>query len=119
MTILTHKMEIKPNKTCINLIEPYFGYSRYCYNRALDVWNKEYLKGNKPTGRKVRDIIRPNKEEWESKLSAQMADCAIEDLEHGYLLFFKKYQKISHILNLRKNLNKHFGLIDVMNLLFV
>lgn len=93
MTILTHKMEIKPNKTCINLIEQYFGYSRYCYNRALDVWNKEYLKGNKPTGRKVRDIIRPNKEEWESKLSAQMADCAIEDLEHGYLLFFKKVSK--------------------------
>jgi hypothetical protein len=65
-TILTHKIHIKPNKTVIKLLDNYFGYSRHIYNRGLSLWKDEYIKGNKPNGRKIRDIIKNNPLEWYS-----------------------------------------------------
>ena len=91
--ILTHKMEIKPNKTIIKLFEKYFGYSRYCYNKGLSIWEEEYSKGNKPNGRKVRDIFKSIKQEWEKEYSPVVLDTAIEDLEKAYNMFYKKINK--------------------------
>ena len=56
--ILTHKMEIKPNKTTIKLLNEYFGYSRYCYNSGLAKWNAQYTQGLNPNGRKIRDELK-------------------------------------------------------------
>lgn len=88
--ILTHKIRIYPNKTTIKQFEQYFGYSRYCYNKGLNTWEKEYNLGNKPNGRRVRDILKKNKEEWEKELSPQILDTSIEDLERAFQNFFKK-----------------------------
>ena len=91
-TILTHKIHIKPNKTICKLLDNYFGYSRHIYNRGLALWNDEYLKGNKPNGRKIRDIIKSNPLEWYS-LSPQVLDTSIEDLDKAFKMFYRKIAK--------------------------
>jgi len=67
--LITHKIRIYPNKTLIKQFNELFGYSRYCYNRGLDIWNNEYKLGNKPNFRKVRDISKGMKDKWEKEYS--------------------------------------------------
>lgn len=91
--VLTHKIEISPNKTICKLLEEYFGFSRHIYNRGLEIWNKEYKEDNKPNSRKVRDIIKANKLDWYSSLSPQVIDTSIEDLERAFKMFFSKISR--------------------------
>jgi len=95
-------MEIKPNNTLKQEFEKYFGYTRYCFNKALDTWKKEYKAGNKPTSRKVRDILKANKEEWESEYSPMVHDTAIENLDKAYKMFFKKIGRFPRFKSKRK-----------------
>ena len=86
---LTHKIEIKPNKTIKSLLNMYFGYSRHIYNRGLSLWNDEYQKGNKPNFRKVRDIIKANKYDWYDNYAMQVIETSLEDLDKGFSMFYK------------------------------
>lgn len=89
---ITHKIRIYPNKTTINEFNKYFGYSRFCYNRGLELWKEEYKKGNKPNFRKIRDIckLEENKLEWEKEYSTNVLDTSLEDLSNAYKRFFNK-----------------------------
>ena len=72
---IAQKIELKPNKTTKAILEQYFGYSRYIYNKALATWNEMYKEHQenglleKPTHRRVRDRLKRNKEDWEDRLS--------------------------------------------------
>lgn len=103
--ILTHKIEIRPNKTVINMIHQCFGYSRYCYNKGLEVWNNEYNSGNKPNGRSVRDMLKSTKQDWEKELSPNILDNAIDDLEKGFKLFYKGISRHPRFKSKRKSRN--------------
>jgi putative transposase len=93
--VLAHKIRIYPNSTTRKYLEGCFGYSRYCYNKGLELWNKLYKDGKKPNARKVRDYYKRNipKEDWEKQYSPNILDNAITNLEHGFNLFYKKITK--------------------------
>ena len=45
--IITHKVRIYPNKTMEARFRACFGYSRYVYNTALELWQQMYAAGEK------------------------------------------------------------------------
>jgi len=100
--LITHKIRIYPNKTLIGQFNELFGYSRYCYNRGLEIWNNEYKLGNKPNFRKVRDISKQVKNKWEKEYSPNVLDSAIEDLERGFKNFFSKRSRYPKFKSKRK-----------------
>ena len=56
--VRTHKIRMYPNKTQKLLLDEYFHYARFNYNRALDTWQKLYNDGENPNARSVRDKIK-------------------------------------------------------------
>lgn len=93
---IAQTIELKPNKTTIQLFEMYFGYSRYIYNKALNIWNTEWdkhIETNKehkrPTFISVKTACRHSREEWESKYSSIIEETASEDVSKAFNLFFK------------------------------
>src|SRR5699024_5531033 len=79
-----------------------FGYSRYIYNKALDTWIKMYEdhkldnSKEKPTHRRVRNILKKNKEEWEDNQLKQVLETSVEDVGKAYNMMWKgvgKYPK--------------------------
>jgi len=103
--LITHKIRIYPNKTLTKQFNELFGYSRYCYNRGLEIWNNEYKLGNKPNFRKVRDISKQVKNKWEKEYSPNVLDSAIEDLERGFKNFFSKRSRYPKFKSKRKSNN--------------
>ena len=107
--ILTQKIRIKPNKTTAKLLNQYFGYSRYIFNQGLNLWNNNYKENLKPNGRKIRDELKllkkENNYEWERKLSPQILDTSIEDLENSFKMFFKGINKYPKFKSKRKSKN--------------
>ena len=100
---ITQKIRIYPNKTTINLFNRYFGYSRYCFNKGLSTWKTMYELNEKPNGRKVRDNLKSNKEEWEKELSPQILDTSIEDLDKAFKMFFKHLSKYPKLKSRKKS----------------
>jgi len=107
--ILTQKIRIKPNKTTTKLLNQYFGYSRYIFNQGLNLWNNNYKENLKPNGRKIRDELKllkkENDYEWEKKMSPQVLDTSIEDLENSFKMFFKGINKYPKFKSKRKSKN--------------
>ena len=111
--MLTHKIRIYPNKTLQKYFTACFGYSRYCYNVALNLWNtmyNDYKKDNtkdKPTGRTVRDIYkRSYKQDWEKLYTPNILDTAFIDVEKAYKNFFagrSKYPKFKSKRNTKNS----------------
>ena len=93
------KIEIRPNKSQIEIFEQAFGYSRYIYNKALDKWKELYEEWKldnskqKPTHRKVRDELKKSKEDWEDIQCKQILDTACEDLGKAYNMMWKGHGK--------------------------
>ena len=84
------------NKTQKHLFDKYFGYRRYCYNNALNIWNEMYKlykqdpKNNKIPGfYNVRNYMVSNKKDWEYEYNAQILKNSVEDLSIAYNNFFK------------------------------
>lgn len=97
---ISQRIEIKPNKSQQMYLEECFDYSRYIYNKALEIWNKmyeNYKKDNnlpKPTHRKVRDIIKTlPKQEWELLLPKMIIETATEDLGKAFNMMWKTKSK--------------------------
>ena len=81
---MTNKIRIYPNKTMVKQFTELFGYSRYSYNNALQLWNKMYLAGEKPTERKVRDKYKHGyKQDWEKSYTPNVFDNAVTHLGRG------------------------------------
>lgn len=91
---LSHKIEIKPNSATKKLFESYFGYSRFCFNKSLEIWNRMYDSGEKPNKRLVRnELVSYKKTEdfaWMKEYNSYVLKTAVEDLDAGFQKFFKK-----------------------------
>lgn len=96
---IAQKIELKPNKTTKAILEGYFGYSRYIYNKALATWNEmyeEYKDGKceySPNNWNVRNRLKTIKEDWESELCPQILETSTENVRHAFNLFWKGISK--------------------------
>lgn len=106
---IAQKIELKPNKTTKTILEQYFGYSRYIYNKALATWNEMYEEHQenglleKPTHRRVRDRLKKNKEEWEENYCSQVLETGTEDVGKAFNMFFKKVSKFPKFKSKKKS----------------
>ena len=96
---VSQKIELSPNKSTQDLLEKYFGYSRYIFNKGLETWNilyDEYKKGNSlfgPTSRTIRDQLKKQREDWEEEYCPQVLETSTEDVAHAFKLFRKGASK--------------------------
>jgi len=90
--ILSHKIELKPNNLQETFLKQSCGVSRFGFNLALDIWNREYKAGNKPSMYSVKKIVNGLKKEV-APWSYQVSKCCIEesviDLGKAFNNFFK------------------------------
>ena len=101
--IITHKIRIYPNKTMEARFKACFGYSRYVYNTALELWEQMYKAGEKPNNWKVRDRYKKTlKQEWEGEYPSVVLDTAIDHLANGYQRFWKKLGRKPRFKSKRK-----------------
>ena len=88
--IITHKIRIYPNKSTEASFRACFGYSRYVYNTALELWSRMYEADEKPNNWKVRDRYKKTlRQDWEFEYPSVVLDTAIEHLANGYQRFWK------------------------------
>lgn len=88
--MMTHKIRIYPNKTMVKQFTELFGYSRYSYNVALQLWNTMYLAGEKPNERKVRNQYRKEyRQDWENSYSSSVFENSVTHLGYAWSRFFK------------------------------
>jgi len=96
---IAQKIELKIKKSQIEYLNQCFGYSRHIYNKALDTWKeiyslyKEDNSNPKPSHRKVRDVLKGCKEEWEENLPKMILETACEDLGKAYNMMWKNVGK--------------------------
>lgn len=95
--IKTQVVKIEPNSHMHSKIKSLFNYRRYCWNKALELWNKMYdesiIVGDKslrPSGRKVRDTLVVLKEDWEYYLSSRVFQQTVISLEKAWKNYFNK-----------------------------
>jgi putative transposase len=99
--ILSQRIEIKPNKELKAILEDYFNYSRYIYNKGLATWNTMYDKYKETNDKqdlphyyKVRDYLKANKEDWEENYPKQILETSSQNVNYAFNLFFKKESKL-------------------------
>jgi len=91
-TILSHKIELKPNNVQETFLKQSCGVSRFGYNLSLDVWNREYKSGNKPSMYSVKKIVNSLKKEiapWSYNVSKCCIEESVIDLGKAFNNFFK------------------------------
>ncbi len=75
------------------------GYSRWCYNWGLSLWNAAYRDGYKPNSRRLREVFTNHVKPlipWMKKLSSKVYQYAFIHLGEAFKRFFKglgKYPK--------------------------
>jgi len=101
MFIKTLKVRVYPTKEQRDLFDNYFGYSRWCYNNFLELWNIMYSNGDKPNYRKVRnelkriykDLSSLDEYSWIKDYSSQVIDTSGEDVKRAWDNFFNPRMK--------------------------
>jgi len=94
-TILSHKIELKPNNVQENFLKQSCGVSRFGYNLALDIWNKDYKAGNKPSMFSVKKRVNAIKKEL-APWSYDVSKCCIEESIIDLGRAFNNFFKVSH-----------------------
>ena len=96
------KIELRLNGEQKKIFNQAFGYSRYIYNKALDEWKRMYETWKeddsqvKPNNRKIRDILKSSKEDWEEDQLKMVMETSVEDLAKSFNMMWKgcgKYPK--------------------------
>ena len=102
------KIELRLNEEQKKIFNQAFGYSRYVYNKALDEWKQMYKAWKednsqaKPNNRKVRDILKASREDWEFNQINILIESSVEDLAKAFNMMWKghsKYPKYKSIRN--------------------
>lgn len=102
------KIELRLNEEQKKIFNQAFGYSRYIYNKALDEWKRMYEAWKadnsqaKPNNRKVRDILKASREDWEFDQLNILIESSVEDLSKAFNMMWKghsKYPKYKSIRN--------------------
>ncbi|MEM1171915.1 MAG: RNA-guided endonuclease TnpB family protein [Cyanobacteria bacterium P01_H01_bin.35] len=93
------RTKLKLNNKQKTLMAQHAGYSRWCYNWGLSLWNAAYKNGYKPNVRKLREVFTNHTKPlipWMKKLSSRVYQYAFIDLGEAFKRFFKglaKYPK--------------------------
>ena len=101
------KIELRLNKEQKKIFNQAFGYSRYIYNKALDEWKRMYEAWKednsqvKPNNRKVRDILKASREDWEFGQLNILIETTVEDLAKAFNMMWKGYGKYPKYKNRR------------------
>ena len=95
-TVLTHRIELKPNTIQEALFRQCVGASRFAYNWALGEWQRQYAAGEKPNEAALRrqfNAIKPVEFPWILDLPKSVPQQAIKNVSRAYQRFFKKQSK--------------------------
>ena len=68
------------------------GYSRWCYNWGLSLWNAAYIDGYKPNARKLREVFTNHTKPlypWMKNLSSKVYQYAFINLGEAFKRFFQ------------------------------
>ena len=91
----THQIKIEPNAHMYQHIKDLFNYRRYCWNRALGLWNDLYdasviLKDKKkrPNEHIVRNSLVANKQDWQYALSSRVLQQTTKQLDKAWKNYF-------------------------------
>ncbi len=86
------RTKLKLNNKQKTMMAQHAGYSRWCYNWGLSLWNAAYKDGYKPNTRKLREVftnhtkpLRP----WMKNLSSRVYQYAFRNLGEAFKRFFQ------------------------------
>ncbi len=94
--VISHKIEIKPNKTQERLLKQSCGTARFVYNWALDEWQKQYGVGLRPSAmalKKQFNAIKKDQFPWASDVCRDASNTGFENLDKAFKNFFRKTAK--------------------------
>lgn len=94
--ILTHRIELKPNKLQEALFRQGTGAARFAFNWALAEWQRQYQAGAKPNAAALRrqfNAIKPVEFPWILDLPKSVPQQAIKNVGTAFQRFFQKKAK--------------------------
>ena len=74
------------------LMAQHAGYSRWCYNWGLSLWNQAYKDGYKPNARKLREVFTLHTKPmnpWMKNLSSRVYQYVFINLGEAFKKFFQ------------------------------
>ena len=86
------RTKLKLNNKQKTLCAQHAGYSRWCYNWGLSLWNAAYKDGYKPNTRKLREVFTNHTKPlypWMKNLSSKVYQYAFINLGEAFKRFFK------------------------------
>lgn len=95
-TVLTHRIELKPNALQEAVFRQCVGASRFAYNWALAEWQRQFAIGEKPNEAALRrqfNAIKPIEFPWILDLPKSVPQQAIKNVGRAYQRFFQKQSK--------------------------
>lgn len=95
-TVLTHRIELKPNKLQEAVFRQCTGAARFAFNWALAEWQRQYQAGEKPNEAALRrqfNAIKPVEFPWILDLPKSVPQQAIKNVGRAYQRFFQKKSK--------------------------
>ena len=94
--VMTHRIELKPNKLQEALFRQCIGASRFAYNWALAEWQRQVEAGKKPNEAALRrqfNVIKPVEFPWILDLPKAVPQQAIKNVGRAYQRFFQQQAK--------------------------
>ncbi|MBK8751761.1 MAG: transposase [Candidatus Competibacteraceae bacterium] len=95
-TVLTHRIELKPNPLQAALFRQCVGAARFAYNWALAEWQRQFEAGEKPNEAALRrqfNALKPLEFPWILDLPKSVPQQAIKNVGRAYQRFFQKKSK--------------------------
>ncbi|NET77526.1 transposase [Okeania hirsuta] len=86
------RTKLKLNNRQKTLLAQHAGYSRWCYNWGLSLWNAAYQDGYKPNARKLREVFTNHTKPlypWMKRLSSKVYQYAFINLGEAFKRFFQ------------------------------
>ncbi len=86
------RTKLKLNNKQKTLMAQHTGYSRWCYNWGLSLWNAAYRDGYKPNVRKLREVFTNHTKPlypWMKNLSSKVYQYAFIHLGEAFKRFFQ------------------------------
>lgn len=95
-TVITHRIELKPNKLQEAFFRQCVGAARFSFNWALAEWQRQFQAGEKPNEIALRrqfNAIKPVEFPWILELPKSVPQQAIKNVGAAYRRFFQKTSK--------------------------
>ena len=95
-TVLTHRIELKPNTGQEAVFRQCTGAARFAFNWALAEWQRQYHAGEQPNEAALRrqfNAIKPVEFPWILDLPKSVPQQAIKNVGRAYQRFFQKQSK--------------------------